>query len=144
MTRQIEAPDDEEAVWIAEQLVAAAQLVERCGGKALTGGLADLHEIQFAVDELGSDDQSKNDAYALGLAFGQVFLENHSGFDWWMVEDEYGRDVALQFGNRTFLIFPGSMFSNRHEDGENIRVSILFADLAREVDALRPNLGADV
>jgi hypothetical protein len=144
MTRQIEAPDDEETVWIAEQLVAACQLVDRCGGKALTGGLADLQEIQFAVDALGNDDQSKNNAYALGLAFGQVFLESNSGFDWWMVEDEYGREVALRFGNRTFLIFPGSMFSNRHEDGEDIRVAILFADLSREVDALRTSLAADV
>jgi hypothetical protein len=27
---------------------------------------------------------------ALGLAFGRVFLTENPGYDWWMVEDEYG------------------------------------------------------
>ena len=142
MDRQIEAPDDAETVWIAEQLVAAGQLAEARTGQPLTGELSDLGLLQRAVDELGGDEQSGHDAYALGLAFGQVYLDNNPGFDWWMVEDEYGRDVALRFRDTSLLVFPGSMFANRHADGEAIQVVVLYASLARDLDAIRAELGA--
>lgn len=141
MTRKIEAPDDPETVWIAEQLVAAGQLAQQCGGQSLTGELSDLVLLQGAVDRLGNDQQSRDDAYALGLAFGQVYLDNNPGFDWWMVEDEYGREVALRFADSSLLVFPGSMFSNRHEDSEPIQVTVLYASLSREIDAIRSDLG---
>jgi hypothetical protein len=143
MTRKIEAPDDEETVWIAEQLVAAGQLVERSGEASLSGSLGDLQGLQSAVNRLGHDPQAKADAFALGLAFGQVFLETNTGFDWWMVDDEYGRDVALRYRDSSLLVFPGTMFTNRLEDGEPIQVAVLFATLARDVDAIRAELGTD-
>jgi hypothetical protein len=33
---------------------------------------------------------------ALGIAFGKVFVENNEFYDWWMVEDEFGRDPAIR------------------------------------------------
>ena len=144
MARQIEAPDDDETLWIAAQLVAAGQLVEKQTGSHLSNSLHDLPAIQCAVDHLGKDAQAFHDANALGLAFGQVYLESNPGFDWWMVEDEHGRDVALRFKHSSLLIFPGSMFTNRLEDGEKIHVAVLFAGLCREIDAIRPDLDAAV
>ncbi len=73
------------------------------------------------------------DLQSLGLIFGQVFLQRHQGFDWWMVEDEYGRDPALRYKETSLLLFPLTMISKRLEDGEEFDLEELFNGLSANV-----------
>jgi hypothetical protein len=63
------------------------------------------------------------------MAFGKVFVNENPGYDWWMVQDEYGRDPAIRHQRTTLLAFPRSMLSKRVEDGESIDVSELYDQL---------------
>ena len=61
----------------------------------------------------------------LGIAFGDA-LAQHMGLTWVAVEDEYGRDPALQLAGSSVLIFPMTSISKRIERGEIVDVYDLF------------------
>ncbi len=73
---------------------------------------------------------------ALGLAFGRVFLNEFPDYDWWMVEDEHGRDPAIRYKETSLLVFPMTMISKRVEDGEPFDVHELFDGLAKQLAEL--------
>jgi hypothetical protein len=66
---------------------------------------------------------------ALGIAFGKVFVNDNPGYDWWMVEDEYGRDPAIRYERSSLLAYPRTMLSKRIEDGEKVDVLDLYDGL---------------
>jgi len=43
-----------------------------------------------------------------------------NGLDWWIVEDEYGRDPCLRYEHTTLQINPLTMISKRLERGERV------------------------
>lgn len=73
---------------------------------------------------------------ALGLAFGKVFIEENAGYDWCMVQDEFGRDPAMRYKQSSLLAYPRTMISKRIEDGESVDVTELFDGLRRRMDEL--------
>ena len=73
----------------------------------------------------------------LGIAFGDA-LAQHIGLTWVAVEDQYGRDPALQLANTSVLIFPMTMISKRVERGETVDVLELFNAIWSDV---RSSLG---
>jgi hypothetical protein len=142
MNRQFSVPDDDDFLWVAERWIAASRFAEACGGQAFCGELTDLDSIQLAVDALAPGADGLDRARALGLAFGRVFVENHAGYDWWIFEDEHGRDICLRFRETTLAAFPGEMFANRFEDGEAIDVHELYRGLDTALEEARAALAA--
>lgn len=61
----------------------------------------------------------------LGITFGDA-LAQHIGLTWVAVEDEYGRDPALQLAGTSVLVFPMTSISKRVERGEAVDVYDLF------------------
>jgi hypothetical protein len=61
----------------------------------------------------------------LGIAFGDA-LAQELGLGWVAVEDDYGRDPALQLAGTSVLVFPMTAISRRIEDGETVDVFELF------------------
>jgi hypothetical protein len=61
----------------------------------------------------------------LGIAVGDA-LAQHLHLDWVVVEDEYGRDPALNLPGTSILAFPMTSISKRIERGEAIDVFELF------------------
>lgn len=73
----------------------------------------------------------------LGTYLGQAIVEK-TGWDWKVVEDEYGTDLAIQVPDKQAWMFPVTMISKRIEDGELVDVLDLFkgiVPLAKNVDA---------
>ena len=62
----------------------------------------------------------------LGITFGDA-LAQELGMQWVVVEDEYGRDPALNFKNSSVLAFPLTSISKRVERGEHLKVEELFS-----------------
>ncbi len=136
-TQRIEAPTAEDIDQIARQLLHAATLVREVTGTELTGQLADLSLIQHVLDAKLIEPEATYSLQSLGIAFGKTFVENGEHDDWWMVEDEYGRDPAVRDKDTTLLAFPQTMISKRIEDGEAVDVRELFDGLRERLEQIR-------
>ena len=78
----------------------------------------------------------KYELQCLGIVLGDVFVQD-MGMEWIMVEDEYGRDPAVQLPNTTIILYPMTMISKRVERGEIVDVFELYNGAAAQVDALK-------
>jgi hypothetical protein len=136
MDQRIEAPTASDIDRIAKQLIHAESVVIDIVGRAFDGSRADLSAIQSVLDAGAVEPDATYTLQSLGIAFGKVFVEQHPGFDWWMVEDEYGRDPAIRFGQTSLLAFPQTMISKRIEDGERVDIEGLFDGLSRRLGEL--------
>jgi hypothetical protein len=137
MSQSIEAPTESDIDRIAHQLIHANGVVEQATGMALTGGLDDLVLIQSVLDAKLIETEATYSLQALGIAFGKVFIENNVFYDWWMVEDEYGRDPAIRYKETTLLVFPQTMISKRVEDGEVVVVQEMYDGLCERLEEIR-------
>ena len=137
MSQAIEAPSDADVSHLAHQLLHARQLVVEATGKELTGRESDIALLQQAIDSGSIEKEATYSLQALGIAFGKVFIENQENFDWWMAEDEYGRDPVIRYKETTLILFPQTMISNRIEDGKPVDLQALYEGLLHHVEELR-------
>ena len=72
---------------------------------------------------------------SLGVVLGDAFVQE-LGMRWVAVEDEYGRDPALQLPGTSVLLYPLTMISKRVERGEAVDVFELFNGLAAQLEDL--------
>ena len=134
--QKIEPPTEKDIESIAMGVVHAGQVIEQALGEDLTGTTADLDLIQRVLDRGVVEPEATYTLQALGLAFGRTFLNEFPDYDWWMVEDEYGRDPAIRYKETSLLVFPMTMISKRVEDGEEIDINELFDGLAKQLSEL--------
>ena len=134
--QKIEPPTEKDIESIAMGVVHAGQVIEQALGEDLTGTTADLDLIQRVLDQGVVEPEATYTLQALGLAFGRTFLNEFPDYDWWMVEDEYGRDPAIRYKETSLLVFPMTMISKRVEDGEEIDINELFDGLAKQLSEL--------
>ena len=132
----IEAPVDDDITGIARALIHADEVCKEALGTGLDGTRADLERIQQIVDSGIVAREATYTLQALGMAFGKVFVNENSDYDWWMVQDEYGRDPAIRFQRTTLLAFPRTMISKRVEDGDSMDVSGLYDQLQERLSKL--------
>jgi hypothetical protein len=132
----IEPPTDVDVEAIARALLHAEEVAREVLGEALDGSVSDLERLQRVLDRGFVSRESTFSLQALGMAFGKVFVNAHAGYDWWMVEDEYGRDPAIRWRDTSLLVFPRTMLSKRIEDGEAVDVVDLYAQLEARLEQL--------
>lgn len=134
--QKIEAPNESDIDGIALALIHADQVISEALGLKLNGSRADLLLIQKLLDARTVEREATYTLQALGLAFGKVFIEENVDYDWWMVEDEFGRDPAIRYKQSSLLAYPRTMISKRIEDGESVNVIELFDGLCRRMEDL--------
>jgi hypothetical protein len=134
--QRIEAPNEKDIENIAMGVVHAGQVIEQALGEDLDGSRKDLELIQRLLERGGIEPEATYTLQALGLAFGRAFLNEFPDYDWWMVEDEHGRDPAIRYKETSLLVFPMTMISKRVEDGEPFDVAELFDGLAKQLAEL--------
>lgn len=137
MSQKIEAPMLADVDRIARQLIHANSILDDALHASLDGSRKDLALIQRILDSKTIEPEAEYTLRALGMAFGRVFIEHHSGYDWWMVEDEEGRDPAIRFEKTWLLAFPETMILKRIEDGETVDVHDLFEQLSKKMSELQ-------
>lgn len=137
MTQKIEAPSGEDIERIAQQLLHAQEVVLEATGSQLSGGMSDLALLQRVLDFKFLEPEATYSLQALGIAFGKVFVENNAHYDWWMIEDEYGRDPAIRYKETTLLVFPQTMLSKRVEDGDEVDVEAMYSGLCEQLEEIR-------
>jgi hypothetical protein len=73
---------------------------------------------------------------AVGVAMGRIMATNIAGLDWWVVEDEFGRDVCLRFRATTLRVNPVSMISKRVSRKERPDILRLFEETKAKIEEL--------
>jgi uncharacterized protein DUF3806 len=134
--QKIEPPSEVDIDDIARAIVHAHQVIEQATGSKMDGTRNDLVLIQAVIDQRLIEREATYTLQALGLAFGRTFIHENENFDWWMVEDEYGRDPAIRYKRTSLLAFPRTMLSKRIEDGELPDAVELFDSLTRRLEEL--------
>lgn len=71
----------------------------------------------------------------LGVTLGDAFVQG-AGLSWIVVEDEHGRDPALELAGTSILLYPLTMISKRVENGEYVDVHRMYASVCEKVRAL--------
>ena len=132
----IEAPKQEDLEDLARRLVHAREVAEQVAGTKLDGSEADLDTIQAVLDSNAIEPEASYSLEALGIAFGCMFIDNHQGFDWWMVVDETGRAPAVRYKKSSLLIFAQDMIVKRIENGESVDVRELYEALCAGIEEL--------
>lgn len=137
MNQKVEAPDDADVDRIAKQLIYAETLVKETVGSGLSGKVADLALLQRVVDSGQIQPEATYELQSLGIVLGKVFVNENKEYDWWMVEDEYGRDPAIRLKETSLLIFPLTMISKRIEDGEKVNVLEIYEGVVKRLAEIR-------
>jgi hypothetical protein len=75
----------------------------------------------------------------LGITLGDA-LAQALGLEWVMVEDQHGRDPAVQVAASNIRVFPQTLISKRIEKGEPVNVRELFDGLCERVRQLGKEL----
>jgi Domain of unknown function (DUF3806) len=127
--QKIEAPTEADVDTLARAILHAERVTTEVLGSEMEGTRKDLSLIQQLLDTRTIERESTYTLQALGLAFGRAFIHVNEGYDWWMVEDEYGRDPAIRYRESSLLAYPRTMLSKRIEDGESVNVTELFDQL---------------
>lgn len=133
MDRLIEVPTEEEMTYIARQWILANRMSEELFSISLDRTIKDLNTLQKILDANILTVEHSSQLSAIGIAFAQVFINEVPDYDWWMVEDECGRDVAMRYKETSLVIFPESMIFNRIEDNVTFTIDELFDDLRNDL-----------
>lgn len=97
-------PTDMDYQDLARKWLSAKNLIFKEYNYELNQSEMDLEYIQKAIDDELIDFQNDYALECLGVAFGRVFAKNIDGLDWWVVEDEFGRDIIMRY-KKTSLRF---------------------------------------
>lgn len=131
------APDEEWITYIAKMWLLGSEVSQQVLGEEMDGTEEDLRRLQGILDKGALQPNQTQRLQALGIVFGKVFVNLTPGYDWWVVEDEYGKDACVRYKQTTLLAFPQTMISKRVEDGEEVNVSELFSGLRARLETLR-------
>lgn len=134
--QKIEAPNESDVDGIARALIHAENVISEALGSKLDGSRADLLLLQKLLDAGTVEREATYTLQALGMAFGKVFIKENPAYDWWMVQDEFGRDPAIRYKRSSLLAYPRTMISKRIEEGEAVNVTELFDGLCRRMEGL--------
>lgn len=137
MDQVISPPDDEWITYIAKMWLLGSRVSLDITGQEMDGSTDDLIRLQSVIDSGQMPAENTQELQALGLVFGKVFVNEMPDYDWWVVEDEYGKDACIRFKETNLLVFPQTMISKRVEDGEALDVSDLFVGLRQRLQRLQ-------
>lgn len=143
MEQIITAPDEAWISYIAKLWVLGGQIAEEITGQKMDDSLQDLSRLQTILNSGKILVENTQELHALGILFGMVLINELHHYDWWIYEDEYGKDVCLRYKETSLVVFPMTMISNRIEDGEIVEVVALFHDLKAQLECIKNENYAD-
>lgn len=129
-------PTEDDIRLLASQWLSVSRVSEEEFGSPLTQSLDDLELIQRLLDE-DIVDRGTYALQCLGIALGRVMATNIEGLDWWIVEDEFGRDPCLRYKHTTLQVNPLTMISKRMERSEEVDVRWLYDKTVEAVSERR-------
>ena len=119
-----------------EQEATALRLLKsRYPEAAIKHDEGDLKWLQRLVDDKALRPNQTYELQCLGAVLGQVFAAK-TPLKWVVVDDEFGRTLALQYPKTSVIVFPLTMISKRVEDGRDVDVESIYRTVAAQVEKL--------
>ena len=137
MDQVISVPDEEWVTYISKMWLLGSQIAKDVTGQEMDGSMEDLVRLQTVVDSGNVPIENTQELQSLGVVFGKVFVNETPDYDWWVVEDEYGKDACVRYKETSLLIFPLTMLSKRIEDGDKFDVYELFHGLRQDLERIK-------
>jgi hypothetical protein len=125
---------------LARQEAVVATALRTRYGAALRHTEDDLPLLQRLVDDKAFGVGQTYEWQCVGIALGQV-LAHETPLRWVMVEDELGRDPALELPGTTVHVYPLTMVSKRVEQGRDIPIRALYIAVRDQAEAMRAEHG---
>jgi len=132
MTQRIEPLNDEDNLRVAAQRKWVVEHYEPHAQHEYETLAGKLNLLNTIVSERWVEPGETAKLQSLGIALGDAFVQE-LGMCWVAVEDEFGRDPALELPGTSVLIFPLTMISKRIERGEEVNVLELFEGVCARV-----------
>jgi len=130
-------PGQADLARLAEQEATVLRLLKsRYPEAALKHDEGDLKWLQRLVDDKALRPDQTYELQCLGAVLGQVFAAK-TPLKWVVVDDEFGRTLALQYPKTSVIVFPLTMISKRVEDGREVDVVHIYRTVAAEVEKLK-------
>lgn len=129
-------PTDDDLREIAKRWLGVSNLVKEEYGEELDLSEASLGLIQRVIDDSLLDPTNTYGLQCLGAAFGRIFCKNNEGYDWWIVDDEYGRDPCVRYKETTIQLNVLTMISKRIEDGEHVDAVDMYQKTIETLDQI--------
>ena len=137
MQQKITEPGEADLAQLVEQEATVLRLLKaRYPEATIQHDESDLSWLQRLVDDRAVRPDQTYELQCLGAVLGQVFAAQ-TPLKWVVVEDGFGRDLALQYPNTSVIVFPMTMISKRIEDGRNVDVVPIYRTVAAQVEKLK-------
>lgn|SRR5690349_19075 len=138
---KLEAPNDKERAWIADNLAKATVMATKYGGDAeglarpTLAGLDGLWAAMGAALRAAGKDPNPL-INLVGIAFGQ-HLVDAVGLEWVVATDEYGTELAVHGEPNHVLIYPCNLVAKRWESRDTGFLARIGAEIVRDINAAR-------
>ena len=137
MSAEFFEPSDDDYTALAKRWLSISNLVKEDYGYELNQSIGDLEYLQKVIDDDLIDAQNRYATESLGVAFGRVLASNETGMDWWVVVDDFGRDIVIRYKDTTLQLDAMHMIGKRLEDGVRVNVRELYDGLMEKVHEVK-------
>ena len=135
MSLTFSEPTQEDKLFVARNWLSVERLIREDYKVELDRSLGSLDLLQRVRD----DDLVGEPGYvALGVALGRIMVKNIAGLDWWVVVDEFGRDLCLRYQTSTLRVNPVSMVVKRSAPDKRLDFRELFELVRKKVHEVGP------
>jgi hypothetical protein len=135
-SQKVSAPTPEDLHAKVEQTALVAAAVRSRYGLELKRTEEDLAVLQRLVDDKAFSVRQTYEWQCVGIALGEVFA-SQTPLRWVIVEDELGRDMALEYPGTTVLVYPRTMVSKRVEQGRDIPLRALYIATRDQAESMK-------
>jgi hypothetical protein len=134
--QKIEPANESELQWVQAHVDAVK---EATGGDVTVAALDELYAgwyEEWAAQPEEAREDPNDMINAVGLTFGQALVDG-VGFEWAVVTDEHGTEIAVHAQPGDVLVFPPNLVAKRFERGETHFLAPIYEGIAEQVAALR-------
>ena len=140
MSAKFFEPSNDDYTALAKRWLSISNLVKEDYGYELNQSINDLEYLQKVIDDGSIDAQNRYATECLGVAFGRVLASNEEGMDWWVVVDDFGRDIVIRYKDTTLQLDAMHMIGKRVEDGVQVDVRELYDGLMERVKEVKDEI----
>ncbi|MDP6044064.1 MAG: DUF3806 domain-containing protein [Phycisphaerae bacterium] len=137
MAPRFSPPSEADTDQLARQWLFVDGLVSKRYGASLDQSTNDLKLIQRLLNDKVLSRTQTWELQSLGVVLGRVLAHNTPGLDWWIIEDQYGRDPTIRYEKTTLCLNVLTMISKRVEDRHAVDVRHMYDSLIDRVRTLK-------
>lgn len=127
---QLTAAD--EKFLVQQRAVVERHLTDDASRERYSTTLGKIELVQTILARMTNRPDSTYELQCLGIVLGDAFVQELQ-LEWVVVEDQYGRVLALRMPETSIILFPQTMISKRVERGEQVDVLRLFQSISTQI-----------